>query len=108
MTTTGALPPLCSVREHTESKPMTQTVSFTFDDDELASVAIQAIAEHLAKSKPDSVSVMRSSPKTQGEWIMTQEMAHCLGVSVRTLMHYRDNGDLFVEGCHYRLSLIHI
>ena len=82
---------------------MTQTVSFTFDDDELASVAIQAIAEYLSESKTGSVSLKSDSPKTQEEWVKTEEMAHCLGISVRTIHHYRQQADTpFLEDRHYR------
>jgi len=31
-------------------------------------------------------------------------MADALGVSVRTLTHYRDNGEFLMEGRHYRRS----
>lgn len=35
-------------------------------------------------------------------WVSTQEMARELGVSVRTLTHYRDKGGFLTEGRHYR------
>ena len=101
---------------------MTQTVSFTFDDDELAAVAIKAIAEHLSKSKSGSVSLAVSangefadtakddslekkadSPVKQDVWIETQAMAYELGISVRTIHYYRQLKDSpFLADRHYK------
>ena len=82
---------------------MTQTVSFTFDDDELASVAIKAIAEHLSKSKSGSVSLKNDLLETQDEWIETQVMAFHLGISVRTIHYYRQQKNSpFTADRHYK------
>ena len=82
---------------------MTQTVSFTFDDDELASVAIQAIAKYLSESQTGSMSIKSDLPKRQEEWVQTELMARCLGISVRTIHHYRQRKDSpFLKDRHYK------
>ena len=40
----------------------------------------------------------------QRTWASSQEMAQSLGISVRTLAHYRTKHDFLIEGRHYRRS----
>ena len=40
----------------------------------------------------------------QRNWITTREMAGELGISVKTLTFYRDNGEFWTKGHHYRRS----
>ena len=74
-------------------------LSISIDDEQLALVVIRAIDAHM-QGKTDQPSFAKTD---ESDWILTESMAKALGISVRTIHHYRSKKNTpWIEGRHYK------
>jgi len=79
------------------------SITISIDNDELALVAIKAIAKHLNAVSHGAESEFPAVLTASQGWVDTAAMANELGISVRTIHHYRGKKHSpWIEGRHYK------